>query len=117
VRSTRKVELTAAGRSSLDHAQAMLASVETAVDEARRVATGHAGRVVLGFTVSATYEVMPKLIQALRVDVPEIELDLRGEMLTPVLVAALLDHSLDIGFLRPPVRIREINVRIPRRSH
>ena len=53
VRSTRKVELTAAGRSFLDHARAMLASVETAVDEARRVATGHAGRVVLGFTVSA----------------------------------------------------------------
>ena len=88
VRSTRKVELTAAGRSFLDHARAMLASVETAVDEARRVATGHAGRAVLGLTVSATYGVMLELTQALRVDLPEIELDRRGEMLTPVQVAA-----------------------------
>ena len=36
---------------------------------------------------------MLELTQALRVDLSEIELDLRGEMLTPVQVAALLDHS------------------------
>lgn len=115
-RSTRKVELTTAGQSFLDHARATLASVDVAVDEARRIASGRAGRVVVGFTGSATYDVMPKLTQALRVDLPDIELDLKGEMLTPVQVAALLDHSLDVGFLRPPVGNREVNVQILRRE-
>ena len=64
-------------------------------------------RILIGARADASrrasaYEVMLNLTRALRFGLPEIELDLRLEMLTPVQVAALLDHSLGIGFLRRP---------------
>jgi DNA-binding transcriptional LysR family regulator len=115
-RSTRKVELTAAGERYLDRAREILASVETAGDEAKRVAAGQIGHLGIGFTGSATYELLPSLARVLREDFPNIELELRGEMLTPDQIGGLLDKTLDIGFLRPPVRNPEIDVRVLRRE-
>ena len=43
-------------------------------------------------------------------------LDLRGELLTPAQVALLLDGTLDLGLLRPPVRERELHVEVLRRE-
>lgn len=116
IRSTRKVELTPAGASFLEHARAILAATDAAVEDARQTASGLAGRLVLGFTGSATYEVMPMLAQVLRHDLPGLDISLKGEMLTPLQVAGLLDHSLDIGFLRPPARDPGITVSILRRE-
>lgn len=115
-RSTRKVELTAAGERYLDQARMILSRVEAAGEEARRTAAGELGRLTLGFTGSATYDVLPVLARALREDLSGIELELRGEMLTPDQVAALLDRTLDVGFLRPPVRNPDIEVRVLRRE-
>jgi DNA-binding transcriptional LysR family regulator len=115
-RTTRKVELTPAGVRYLDRARAILARVDDAGDEAVRIAEGAVGRVAVGFTGSATYELLPSLARALRHDLPGIELDLRGEMLTPTQVDALLDGSLDLGFLRPPVRNCDLEVTVLRRE-
>ncbi|QGN49219.1 LysR family transcriptional regulator [Micromonospora sp. WMMD558] len=116
VRSTRKVELTPAGERYLDRARAILAAVDAAGDEATRIAAGELGRVAIGFTGSATYELLPSLARVLREGAPGVELDLRGEMLTPEQVAGLLDGSLDLGFLRPPVREPDLHVRVLRRE-
>lgn len=115
-RSTRKVELTAAGSRYLERARAVLASVEEAGAEAVRVDAGEIGRVSVGFTGSATYELVPTLTRALAADLPEVELELRGEMLTPDQVNALVEGSLDIGFLRPPVRQPDLDVWLLRRE-
>lgn len=115
-RSTRKVELTPAGECYLQRARAILASIDDAGEEAGRVAAGELGRLAIGFTGSATYELLPWLARVLRRELPGIELDLRGEMLTPDQVAALLDRSLDLGFLRPPVRHTDVEVRVLRRE-
>lgn len=115
-RSTRKVELTAAGQRYLERARAILAAVQDAGREAGRVAAGEVGRLAIGFTGSATYDLLPSLARVLRSDLPGIELDLRGEMLTPDQVDALVDHSLDLAFLRPPVRHADIEVRVLRRE-
>jgi DNA-binding transcriptional LysR family regulator len=115
-RSTRRVELTAAGMAYLDRARAILAAVAAAGDEAGRVAAGGIGRLAIGFTGSATYELLPTLARVLRAEFPGIELDLKGEMLTPDQVDALHDRTLDIGFLRPPVHARDIDVRLLRRE-
>lgn len=77
----------------------MLASVEAADVEAGRIA-GVVGRVVIGFTGAATYELLPSLAMVLRQEMPGIELDLKGEMLTPLQVAMLVEETLDIGFRR-----------------
>ena len=41
-------------------------------------------------------------------------LDLRGELLTPAQVAQLLDGTLDLGLLRPPVHDRELSTEVLR---
>jgi DNA-binding transcriptional LysR family regulator len=115
-RTTRKVQLTPAGRQFLHRAREILASMDAAVTEAGLVAEGRLGRVAIGFTGSATYELLPSLTRALSAQLPGLELDLRGEMLTPVQVTALLDGSLDLGFLRPPVGSADLDVRVLRRE-
>jgi DNA-binding transcriptional LysR family regulator len=115
-RTTRKVELTAAGERFLPRARAILASVDEAVTEAAQVADGRLGRIAIGFTGSATYDLLPSLVRVLRADLPGIELDIHGEMLTPDQVAALLDGTLDLGLLRPPVRTAEVDVHVLRRE-
>jgi DNA-binding transcriptional LysR family regulator len=116
VRSTRKVELTPAGERYLDRARAILASLEAARTEASRIAAGEIGRLAIGFTGSATYELLPALARVLRRDLPDVELDLKGEMLTPRQEAGLADGTLDLGFLRPPVRDPDLEVRVLRRE-
>ncbi|WP_375479323.1 LysR family transcriptional regulator [uncultured Jatrophihabitans sp.] len=115
-RSTRKVELTPAGERFLDRARQIVLSVDEAVDEAVRVADGMVGTLAIGFTGSATYDLLPSLARVLRAELPGIELDLKGEMLTPDQVSALLDGTLDLAFLRPPVRSADIDVRVLRRE-
>src|ERR1700759_3984860 len=115
-RTTRKVELTAAGERFLSRARAILASVDEAVTEAAQVAAGRRGRIAIGFTGSATYDLLPSLVRVLRADLPGIELDIRGEMLTPDQVAALTDGTLDLGLLRPPGRSAAVEVHVLRRD-
>jgi DNA-binding transcriptional LysR family regulator len=59
---------------------------------------------------------LPSLARVLRKDLPELELDLKGEMLTPDQVTALLEKTLDLGFLRPPVRHQGLDVHVLRRE-
>lgn len=103
VRSTRRVELTAAGERFLSRARELLSQVDAATTEVRRVAAGELGHIAIGFTGTATYELLPSLSKALRHELPGVELDLHGEMLTPSQTEALTDGRLDIGLLRPPV--------------
>ena len=115
-RSTRRVELTPAGARYLERARVILAGVDAAGEEAVLVADGRIGRVAIGFTGSATYELLPSLSRRLRLQSPNLELDLRGELLTPSQVTGLLDRTLDVGFLRPPVRVPEIDLHPLRRE-
>lgn len=116
IRSTRKVELTPAGERYLERASAILEAVDGAGDEARRIDAGLLGRVAIGFIGSATYELLPNLARELRAVLPDIDLDLKGEMLTPSQVDALLKNRLDLALLRPPVRNPKLEVRVLRRE-
>ena len=100
----------------LQMAQPPLSQQIKAVTEAAQVAGGLLGRIAIGFTGSATYDLLPSLVRVLRADLPGIELDIHGEMLTPDQVAALLDGTLDLGLLRPPVRTAEVDVHVLRRE-
>ena len=115
-RTTRSVELTPAGEVLLARAHEILAAVDGATDDARRAARGEFGRLAVGFTGSATYALLPLVASALRRALPGVVLDLRGELLTPAQVAHLLDGTLDLALLRPPVRERELAVEVVRRE-
>jgi DNA-binding transcriptional LysR family regulator len=113
-RTTRSVELSPAGAVLLPRAREILALVDAAAEDARRAARGEYGRLAIGFTGSATYAMLPAVAGALRAALPGVLLDLRGEMLTPAQVAGLLDGTLDLGLLRPPVREPELDVEVLR---
>ena len=111
-RTTRRVELAPAGEVLLERAGDILAAVDAALDDARRAARGEFGRLAIGFTGSSTYAMLPSLAAAMREVLPGVVLDLRGELLTPAQVAGLLDGTLDLGLLRPPVRERELSTEV-----
>ena len=57
---------------------------------------------------------LPSLAAALRRELPGVVLDLRGELLTPAQVARLIDGTLDLGLLRPPVHERDLDTEVLR---
>ena len=115
-RTTRRVDLTAAGEAYLARARAILADVDDAAAEAGRVAEGMVGRVVLGCVGSATYSLLPALARTLREELPGIDFAFRGEMLVPDQVAALIDGRIDLALLRPPVDEAALRVTTLRRE-
>lgn len=115
-RTSRRVDLTPAGEALLPRAREILSTVERAAEDARCAATGELGRLAIGFTGSATYALLPRVANALRVALPRVELELHGEMLTPAQVVSLLEGSIDIGLLRPPVRRPEVRVEVVSRE-
>lgn len=115
-RSTRRVELTPAGAVFLERTREILASVDAAEDEARRIDSGVAGHLALGCVGSATYSLMPLLARSLREELPGVEVEFRGEMLGPDLVSALVAGDVDLALLRGPVRDPEVETRPVRRD-
>jgi DNA-binding transcriptional LysR family regulator len=113
-RTTRSVQLAPAGEVLLERGREILAAVDSAVEDARRAARGEYGRLAIGFTGSCTYAMLPALAAALGKELPGVVLDLRGEMLTPAQVARLVDGTLDLGLLRPPVTERAISLEVLR---
>lgn len=100
-RTTRRVELTEAGRRLAGHAHTVLASVERAEADMAMVASGCAGRVSVGFIGTATYDVLPRVAREVGRLLPEVELDLRGELLSPQLLDGLAARTYDVVVVRP----------------
>ena len=115
-RSTRKVELTPAGAAYLKRAIAVLDAVDEAGHQARRITHGIEGQLAIGCVGSATYSVLPRMVRALRDGLPHVEVSIRGEMLAPAQVDALLAGEIDIALLRPPVENVDIRCEVLRRD-
>jgi DNA-binding transcriptional LysR family regulator len=115
-RSTRRVELTAAGEAYLKRAIDVLDAVDDAGQQARRIALGVEGHLTIGCVGSATYSVLPRLVRALRDELPHVEISIRGEMLAPAQLSALLAGDIDIALLRPPVDNVDIRCETLRRD-
>lgn len=100
-RTTRRVDLTEGGARLVGHAREVLGDVDRARDDMAALASGHAGRVSVGFVGTATYDVLPRVAQEVRRSLPGVELELRGELLSPELAAGLADRTYDLALLRP----------------
>lgn len=103
VRNTRNVELTPAGKAYLDKAVSILDAVDEAGRQAQRIAAGAEGHLAIGCVGSATYSLLPRLVRALREELPGVDVSIRGEMLAPAQISALLAGDIDLALLRPPI--------------
>jgi LysR family transcriptional regulator, hca operon transcriptional activator len=98
-RGARGVELTAAGRTFLDHARLALLQVEAAGDAARRAAQPEKAVFVVGFLTGAEVVWLPEALRILREEQPGIEITLSSQS-SPDLAGALMRGKVDVAFLR-----------------
>ena len=99
-RSPRSVTLTAAGERFYADAKAILASVEQAVSNAQAAASGEAGKLAIGFTMCAAYNVVPGYARAFGAAYPEVALSLR-EVVSNDLAAQVVAGHIDAAIMFP----------------
>lgn len=103
-RTTRRVELTPAGRVALEPAQAALRAFDGAVARMQRAAAGEVGDLAVGYVIGAGLELMPGVIRAFERATPDVRLQLREYDFTHP--AAGLDvGEVDVAFVRPPLAL------------
>jgi LysR family hca operon transcriptional activator len=98
-RSTRGVELTAAGRVFLDHARVTLLQAETAVRSVRQMANPVKPTFTLGFMIGHDATWVPKALHVLRDQLPHLHVVISTQN-SPQLAAGLSQGLIDVAFLR-----------------
>lgn len=96
VRTTRKVQLTAAGETFLEEARAMLAQLERSVQHTRDIGAGMRGRLRLAYISGSMGSVLPAILRDFTGAYPEIAIELRSTW-TGEQIEALRERRLDIG--------------------
>ena len=84
VRTTRRVELTAAGSALLERSRRALAEVDAAVDEARRAADGDRGVLTIGYGPFSR-PLVTRIVEEVAAERPELQVRL-DEDVTPELL-------------------------------
>jgi len=98
-RTSRAVKLTSAGEAFLDRARRTLSKVEEDIEEARSIGRGEVGFLKVGFIGSSMLTKLPAMLGRYRRQFPKVNLQLK-EFHTSGVVQALLENTLDVGFLR-----------------
>jgi LysR family hca operon transcriptional activator len=101
-RDTRHVELTEAGDVFLQEAKTILRYMHHAVIRARQTARTAAGHITIGSIVGAEGRILSRVLSALRIRCPGIEVTLRS-LSSPQQIEALQNEEINVGFLRGPV--------------
>lgn len=99
-RTTRRVELTEAGRAFLVESQRTLKQASLAEEAARRAARGETGRLTVGHSPTALYSVLPTIVREFRKRYPGVEVSL-VQMTSAPQEEALATEDIDVGFLYP----------------
>ncbi|MFI5614203.1 LysR substrate-binding domain-containing protein [Amycolatopsis sp. NPDC051903] len=111
-RTTRQVRLTPAGEFFLAEARRVLEGVDNGVRAVRRISDGRMGLARIGFTGTAAFSHLPQLARTLQHRLPQVELEVHADLLTPAQCAGLRSGTLDLGLLRPPVPGEGLAVRV-----
>ncbi|HVC31145.1 MAG TPA: LysR family transcriptional regulator, partial [Steroidobacteraceae bacterium] len=105
-RSAYRIELTDAGRIFAAEAARILGDARSAVQAARRAATGATGRVRVGFTESASFNsLVTSSLRRFRSGYPAVEVSLEEHPSTE-LIEGLRAGRLDAAFVRPPLPVQ-----------
>jgi LysR family hca operon transcriptional activator len=106
----RRLQLTAEGRLFLEEARTLLATAQRSVARVRQAALGEAGRLTVGCNPVAEFGILPHILAAFRKARPRVELVLRS-LRTPHQIAELAADRLDVGFVCPPIRSDEFDLK------
>ncbi|SOC45992.1 LysR family transcriptional regulator [Rhizobium subbaraonis] len=100
-RDNRNVTLTGAGQDFLRTARKLLGELEEGVENARRIASGVAGRLSVSFIDTAHLDFLPQILRSFRQAYPDVQLDLH-EGTTAHQIKLLQSATMDAGFMRWP---------------
>ena len=101
-RTSRKVQLTDAGRVFLERSRQVLAAVDASVEAARGASDGLIGLLRVGYIHSASHTLMPAIVRASTDKLPRLRLHLH-ELDVDRQVDALLADRIDVGLIRMPL--------------
>jgi DNA-binding transcriptional LysR family regulator len=101
-RTSRRVELTAAGQAFLNDARSILDRVEAARSRARAIGNGHAGRIEIGLSGSHFQGPLPTMIAAYMQNHPEVSVVLH-ELKPATQLEELRSGHIDLSISRTPV--------------
>ena len=105
VRSTRKVELTAAGEVLVDGARAVVAAAAEAVERVHQVAEGRSGRITIGFSTAAGgVPVVRQIIRTFAEESPGVDIRTEEHDFSDP-SAGLADASVDVAFIFGPLPV------------
>jgi DNA-binding transcriptional LysR family regulator len=110
-RTTRQVSLTPAGEFLKAEVDRILSGVDDAERGVRRIAGGRSGLLRVGLTGTAAFSHLPRIARTLRQELPDVAMEIRADMLTPVQCDQLRAGALDVGVLRPPAVGDDIGLR------
>jgi len=97
-RTSRKVELTAAGDVFARGSKRLLDELNELVLDAKRTASGTVGHLRIGFVGTAMLALIPEVVQQMRARHPKVVLSL-NERGTSSLIQELLKKRLDVAFI------------------
>lgn len=109
-RTTRRVELTDAGRVLLEEGRRVLADAEHARAAVDRVVHGEAGLLRIGFVSSAALQIVPATVLALKQAHPGVQVELTESTTDPQL-RAIVVGELDVGLVREVDYAKDLVVR------
>ena len=95
-RTSRRVELTSAGRIFLQGTKKILADLDEIKRQARRIGRAESGHLAVGFIGAQSHEWMPLVLKRFREKYPDVEVTLT-EMVPSAQLEALVTHRLDVG--------------------
>lgn len=107
VRRSGGMHLTAAGQVLLQRARQIIDDSESAERVTRLALKGEAGTLRVGFGIAVLARGLPKLMLRFRRRFPNVDLSVRN-MSTSDQIQALTDRRIDVGFVRLPIRTRDI---------
>jgi DNA-binding transcriptional LysR family regulator len=114
-RTTRKVELTPAGRVFLEEARAVLALSSQAEQRARQAEAGLVGTFRLGLIAPTANPWLAGILRNFQQDFPQVQLSL-FDLTSIEQLRRLRESQLDAGLLRPPVGYPELECKFVEKS-
>ncbi|WP_101505594.1 LysR family transcriptional regulator [Erwinia sp. B116] len=97
-RSHQQVRLTDAGQALIPAARALIAGMNTAMEQVRDISNGVTGHLRVGFVGALLYQGLPALLQRFQQQRPGLRLSLL-ELNTREQLSDLLHGGLDVGFV------------------
>ena len=108
IRNSKGIKLTEAGLHFLGCAKDAVKTIDSGISASRHMSAGLLGRIRIGFVTSASYELLPRIIQVFRKKFPNVDLTLK-QMTNEELIRNLASENLDFIFTRSSLELKELS--------